>query len=733
MRKKMLAFLLAMTLVLSSVICPTIANAAEDKVVNLSFQRMKEVFGEFLSKLNGLDEDTRSKHFLGIKVAMAYDTGIDILAEEIRNGEVFKSTLDMLEAEGISKGTVADCILLFKIWDADTRLAYIEDVENEERETPIDEEIALYEEIINMEEFEDLEGILAEHNVDLGTLVLAAGAIKIANDGKPIFTDDKTKPEDFALKSVAGSIKSQVDGVLSGYTINGMDYTSFDTMANVYIDKINERYDADRKGQLKAILEERDLYEELKDSDGDSGGGGGGGSGGGSGGGPDDTKDDDDAKEELDKIIDDSSPSEEAKEDAGEKASQLITDAAKRAGKKVIDEEQIVVKDGKAEVEIEKDIFTEAFENIEKVVSELEAKAKDAGLEINAEKVVTIIIPKQKDVNEVTAKVPSNILEAAKDKEIDRIEVDMGIASISITPEALEDAATDNSGNIEMSVAQVDKTTLSEKAAAKVGDQPVFEFNLSVDGQKVSSFKGKKPVKISFAYELAKGEEADKMIVYYINDEGELEAVKHCQYDSESDRVTFVTNHFSRYTVKQTDVTFEDIAGNWGKTYIEALAGRKIVDGIGDNQFAPDGKVTRAQFIKMLMFAFDLIDENAATDFSDVPEGAWYYEAVASAHHLGITDGVGDNKFGVDNNITRQDMATLAYKTAQIAEVKLERIHEKADFADSTNIADYAAKSITAMQRTGIINGVGDGLFLPDDNATRAQAAKIIYLLYKGM
>ena len=92
MRKKMLAFLLAMTLILSSVICPTIASAAEDKVVNLSFQRMKEVFGEFLSKLNGLDDDTRSEHFLGIKVAMAYDTGIDILAEEIRNGEVFKST-----------------------------------------------------------------------------------------------------------------------------------------------------------------------------------------------------------------------------------------------------------------------------------------------------------------------------------------------------------------------------------------------------------------------------------------------------------------------------------------------------------------------------------------------------------------------------------------------------------------------------------------------------------------
>ncbi len=177
------------------------------------------------------------------------------------------------------------------------------------------------------------------------------------------------------------------------------------------------------------------------------------------------------------------------------------------------------------------------------------------------------------------------------------------------------------------------------------------------------------------------------------------------------------------------EVSFKDLDSvPWAKEAIVALAEEGIVNGIDRTTFLPDDNVTREQFIKMLVIAFDLEDNTAESSFKDADKAAWYYEYVAAAEKCGLAKGDGDS-FGIGKIMTREEMATFAYRAAEIAGIELPEQEETQDFADGGDISDYAIEGISAMQKAGIINGMGDGMFLPKEGCSRAMAAKVIYEL----
>jgi len=180
---------------------------------------------------------------------------------------------------------------------------------------------------------------------------------------------------------------------------------------------------------------------------------------------------------------------------------------------------------------------------------------------------------------------------------------------------------------------------------------------------------------------------------------------------------------------EENEVVFNDLdTVPWAAEYINALAKKGIISGVAEGIFAPNNNVTREEFAKMLVSAFGFSDDTARTQLTDVSPDAWYYPYVSVAEKLGIVKGNG-TEFGVGQNITRQDMAVMAYRAAQKANVSIKKVKEAQAFADEAEIADYARESVTAMQQADIINGVEGNRFAPNENATRAQAAKIIYLL----
>jgi len=167
----------------------------------------------------------------------------------------------------------------------------------------------------------------------------------------------------------------------------------------------------------------------------------------------------------------------------------------------------------------------------------------------------------------------------------------------------------------------------------------------------------------------------------------------------------------------------------WAEEAINTLSEKGIVIGDENGNFNPDNTVKREEFVKMLVVAANLYNEEASCNFEDIIPGAWYYSYVSSAYNKGLVKGVSEYEFGIGSNITRQDLAVMCHRAAKnVKEIKA--VRDKVAFADESNISDYAREAVEALYRASVINGVGENEFAPLSAATRAQAAVIIYNLF---
>lgn len=165
----------------------------------------------------------------------------------------------------------------------------------------------------------------------------------------------------------------------------------------------------------------------------------------------------------------------------------------------------------------------------------------------------------------------------------------------------------------------------------------------------------------------------------------------------------------------------------WAADAINKMADNGIVAGDGNGKFRPNDTMTRDEFVKMIVSAANVYDDNAECEFTDCLKTDWFYGYIASAYNKGIVKGISDNEFGVGQKLTRQDMAVLC-RRAKYGELNAVRSAEQ--FTDDEKIADYAKDIVYELYCAGMINGMGDGRFEPLGTATRAQGAMIIYNLF---
>lgn len=183
---------------------------------------------------------------------------------------------------------------------------------------------------------------------------------------------------------------------------------------------------------------------------------------------------------------------------------------------------------------------------------------------------------------------------------------------------------------------------------------------------------------------------------------------------------------------EKTKISFSDLDGAaWARAAIEALAEKGVIAGRGEGKFEPQSKITRGEFVKIIVDAFSLVDNNASVSFEDVPEDLWSYKYIASAYKAGIIHGKSDTYFGAGEYISRQDMAVILAKVAEI--FGIDTNGEPKEFYDYEMISDYAKESVKRLTAAGIISGMEDGNFLPAADVTRAQAAQVVYeMMNKG-
>lgn len=194
--------------------------------------------------------------------------------------------------------------------------------------------------------------------------------------------------------------------------------------------------------------------------------------------------------------------------------------------------------------------------------------------------------------------------------------------------------------------------------------------------------------------------------------------------DSDSETITKNTNI-------EPDIFTDLDDAEWAKEAIIGLAERGIAAGDGNGRFMPNNSVSREEFVKLIVCAFGIDTSKISADetrFSDVSENDWFYPYIYTAVRVGIVKGMSDSTFGVGNSITREDLAVIAYRALNSEEEDISD-SDRELFADDDEISDYAKEAVYNLKAKNIISGTGGGMFAPKETATRAEAAKIIYLL----
>lgn len=323
---------------------------------------------------------------------------------------------------------------------------------------------------------------------------------------------------------------------------------------------------------------------------------------------------------------------------------------------------------------------------------------------------------------------PSNFGKLAATHE--SINVPLSSTSIYFDDRAV--AAINNAqpnGDIVISAEKLDPSSLTAEQRSKVGDRPVYDFTVTKGGVEISSFGGGHAV-ISIPYTLKAGEDPSKIVVYYLSATGALVEVRG-RYDATTGKVTFITNHFSKYVIAYNPVSFKDVAADaWFSKAVGFIAARGITTGTGDGLFSPEATLTRGQFIVMLMRAYGIApDNNSSDNFADAGND-YYTPYLAAAKKLGITKGIGDNKYAPNAQISRQDLFTLLYRTLEIIGELPSGSSGKTlkDFSDASSISDYALPAMTSFVSSGIISGAG-GKLNPSGISTRAEMAQVLYNL----
>lgn len=238
-------------------------------------------------------------------------------------------------------------------------------------------------------------------------------------------------------------------------------------------------------------------------------------------------------------------------------------------------------------------------------------------------------------------------------------------------------------------------------------------------------------------------EEADPQSVEWSTEDPEVATVENGTITAVGEGSTTITAKAGEIeatcvvtvTAEKEDAPYTDLdEGAWYLGAVDYVTQQNIMQGIGDNLFAPDMELTRAQFAQIL---YNMEGQPATfetnVEFPDVPENVWYYDAIMWATDNGIIVGNENGIFRPDDALTRQEMVVMFHRYAEFKQELNDEITEDLSaFADKDSEAIWDAEAFAWAVQYGIVNGMDNNMLEAGGTATRAQAAKIV-MVYGGL
>lgn len=176
------------------------------------------------------------------------------------------------------------------------------------------------------------------------------------------------------------------------------------------------------------------------------------------------------------------------------------------------------------------------------------------------------------------------------------------------------------------------------------------------------------------------------------------------------------------------DKAYGDVsAGDWFSDAVQFVTENKLMNGVSENEFAPNGLLTRAMLVTVLYRNEGEPAVEGSNTFNDIADGTYYENAVIWAQKNGIVEGYSDTEFAPDANITREQIATIIYRYAMYKgyETGYSDV-DNTSYEDFEHISSYAVDALNYGVGSGLINGKTDSTINPKDNATRAEIATIL-------
>ena len=177
-------------------------------------------------------------------------------------------------------------------------------------------------------------------------------------------------------------------------------------------------------------------------------------------------------------------------------------------------------------------------------------------------------------------------------------------------------------------------------------------------------------------------------------------------------------------------ISFQDVDPRaWYHEGIDFAVAGNLFNGVSGNRFGVNSTMTRAMFVTVLWRMQGEPEAKNGKQFSDVPAGTWYTDAVAWASAEGLVNGTGENTFSPNTGITREQMAVLMYRYAQWLRLPVDETASLSGFPDAAKVSDWAVEALGWATKAGIVTGTTSGgsvILNPQGSATRAQVATIL-------
>ncbi|WP_246608918.1 sugar-binding protein [Paenibacillus agaridevorans] len=212
--------------------------------------------------------------------------------------------------------------------------------------------------------------------------------------------------------------------------------------------------------------------------------------------------------------------------------------------------------------------------------------------------------------------------------------------------------------------------------------------------------------------------------VYRIGTDGEL---VYLNEELSGDRLTVQLLQGGQFAGLVFVKKFDDLSKvQWALEAIRELAARQIINGMSASTFAPGREITRAEFAALLVRAIGLAEVSGST-FADVKPDAWYAGVVGAAAKAGLINGQGNNRFAPTAAITREEMAVILKRALEWQRKQAIQASEAHSFADDAQISSWAREATKALAELGIMIGRSNNNFVPQAPVNRAEAAQAIY------